>query len=112
MALLRRYWEGNLVTRFDGLFDQKRRSPQLPNTEQTEPPNIQTSKYSDAQASKHSDAQTSKLAKSKDPNYQRSTVYLPKGLHQRLKMAALQDGREISDIVEEMVDEWIKLRDT
>lgn len=37
-------------------------------------------------------------AKSKDPNYLRTTVYLPRTLHQRVKLAALQEGMEISDM--------------
>lgn len=51
------------------------------------------------------------LAKSKDPNYQRSTVYLPKEMHHRLKLAALQDGKEISGVIEELVKEWLEGRD-
>lgn len=72
---------------------------------------VQMSKRLGVQASEHLDAQASKLAKSKDPTYQRSTIYLPKDLHQRLKLAALQDGSEISEVIETLVADWLESRD-
>jgi hypothetical protein len=56
---------------------------------------------------KHSDVQTSK---SKDPNYQRTTLYLPKALHRQFKMAALNDDREMSEIMEELISKWLESR--
>lgn len=37
---------------------------------------------------------------------QRTTFYLPKSLHRRLKIADLEEDREISAIVEELVEGW------
>lgn len=78
------------------------------------------SKHSDAQTSEHSDIQTPEHsnvetpersdiqpAKGKDPNYQRTTVYLPKALHRRLRAAAIAEGREMSDIITTLVEDWL-----
>lgn len=43
------------------------------------------------------------LPKSKDPNFVRATVYLPKQMHRDLKSAAAQSGEEISELVEKSV---------
>jgi hypothetical protein len=56
---------------------------------------------------KHSDIQTSK---SKDPTYQRTTVYLPKATHRKLKSAAADEDREMSDIIEALVQQWLESR--
>ena len=69
-----------------------------------------TPQTSDAQTSKSSDVRKQKLSKSKDPEYQRTTIYLPKDLHRRLKAEAVVSDREISDIVETLVAEWLESR--
>ena len=60
--------------------------------------------------SKHSDTQTSKIAKSANPDYTRTTVYLPKKMHKLLKAIALDEEREMSSIVEELIETWISKR--
>jgi hypothetical protein len=52
----------------------------------------------------------SKKSKSSDPDYMRTTVYLPKKLHRRLKSAAADEDKEISEIVEELVTNWLASR--
>ena len=51
-----------------------------------------------------------KKAKGSDPDYIRTTVYLPKQLHRRLKAAALDEEREMSEIVEDLVSQWLESR--
>ena len=51
-----------------------------------------------------------KKAKGSDPDYVRTTVYLPKQLHRRLKAAALDEEREMSEIVEDLVSQWLESR--
>ena len=51
-------------------------------------------------------------SKSADPNYIRTTVYLPKFLHKLLKIAAIEEEREMSAIVEELVGNWLNARET
>ncbi|MEG3839054.1 CopG family transcriptional regulator [Microcoleus sp. herbarium14] len=48
------------------------------------------------------------LSKSKDPNFVRTTVYLPKQLHRQLKSAAAQSGREMSSLVEKSVAQYLQ----
>jgi hypothetical protein len=53
-------------------------------------------------------APTAALAKSKDPNFVRATVYLPKQMHRDLKSAAAQSGEEISELVEKSVAQYLQ----
>ena len=53
-------------------------------------------------------APTSALPKSKDPNFVRATVYLPKQMHRDLKSAAAQSGEEISELVEKSVAQYLQ----
>ncbi|MEG4058290.1 MULTISPECIES: CopG family transcriptional regulator [unclassified Microcoleus] len=48
------------------------------------------------------------LSKSKDPNFVRTTVYLPKLLHRQLKSAAAQSGQEMSELVEKSVAQYLQ----
>jgi hypothetical protein len=43
------------------------------------------------------------LAKSKNPNCQRTTLYLAKRLHRQFKAAAAAESKEMSDIMEELI---------
>lgn len=49
-----------------------------------------------------------KKAKSADPDYVRTTIYLPKTLHKKLKGAAIDRDQEMSEIVEQLVFEWLE----
>ena len=43
-----------------------------------------------------------------NPNYQQVTVYLPRALQDRVKIALIQEGRkEFSELVEKLLTEWI-----
>ncbi len=48
------------------------------------------------------------LSKSKDPNFVRTTVYLPKLLHRQLKSAAAQSGLEMSSLVEKSLVQYLQ----
>ena len=85
-------------SRFDGLFGAAKAAK---STDET----VENIKHSDVQAFKHSDVS---LSKSKDPDYQRTTVYLPKALHRKLRAAAIADDREMSDVIEELVQQWLE----
>jgi len=84
-------------SRFDGLFGAVKVTKS----------DAQTSEHLDIQVSESLDVQTSK---GKDPNYQRTTIYLPKPLHRQFKAAAATDGKEMSTIVEELVQLWLEER--
>ena len=73
---------------------------------------VQTSEHprqSNIGTSKHSNIQTSK-AKSSNPDYTRTTIYLPKKMHKKLKAIAVEEEREMSEIVEELLGEWLESR--
>ncbi len=78
-------------------------------------PDIQTSeKNKDVSntktpTSKRSDVQMSK-AKSANPDYVRTTIYIPKKMHKKLKAIAVEDEREMSEIMEELLDNWLKTK--
>ena len=43
-----------------------------------------------------------------NPDYQQVTVYLPRALQDRVKIALIQEGRkEFSELVEKLLTEWI-----
>lgn len=46
-------------------------------------------------------------AKSSSKDYQRTTVYLPRELHKRFKVAALNEGKEMSEVVTELIETWL-----
>jgi hypothetical protein len=86
-------------SRFDDFISAARAQPQTPTPET--PPEELTAPTTDP---------PSKKSKSSDPDYMRTTVYLPKKLHRRLKSAAADEEKEISEIVEELVANWLASR--
>jgi hypothetical protein len=75
------------MSRFDDLLKAKKLKPGEPDLEP---------------------APTAALPKSKDPNFVRATVYLPKQMHRDLKSAAAQSGQEISELVEKSVAQYLQ----
>ena len=59
----------------------------------------------DKSTSKHLNIQTSK-SKSTNPDYIRTTFYLPKKIHKQLKAIALEVETEMSSIVEDLLADW------
>lgn len=51
-------------------------------------------------------------SKSTDSDYVRTTVYLPKRLHKQLKATAADEEREMSEILEQLVEQWLKSRNS
>lgn len=88
-------------SRFDNLFGAVRAAKS-----NDEPSS--TSQHLDVQMSEHSDGS---IPKSKDPNYQRTTIYLPKTLHRQLRAAAIADEREMSDVIEKLIEEWLATKE-
>ena len=66
---------------------------------------VQTSNQSDSITSRQLDG---KLAKSTDPAYLKFTTYIRKQTHRSVKLAVLQQEREMSDLVEELLSEWLQ----
>lgn len=61
---------------------------------------------SDVQTAESLNISTSK-AKSSSKDYIRTTVYLTKDLHRRLKRGALDHEMEMSDIAEAAIEQWL-----
>ena len=55
-----------------------------------------------------SSQQTGKLAKSVDGNYLKFTTYIRKGTHRAVKLTLMAQDRELSDLVEELLSEWLQ----
>ncbi len=45
-----------------------------------------------------------------NPAYRQANAYLPKDLHQEVKVELLKEGKEYSVLVEELLTEWLKSR--
>lgn len=80
------------MSRFDELFKSRH-------------PNIQTSGHLDT----HKQF-VPQVSKSKNPDFIRTTVYLPKEIHRALKVAAAEEGQEMSDITSNLIQEWLESR--
>lgn len=79
-------------------------------TTSTSKPRNDSDLKSESQAEVHSahlNIQTSKIAKSANPDYMRTTVYLPKKMHKKLKAIAIEEEKEMSSIVEELISAWL-----
>ena len=51
---------------------------------------------------------TTRTAKRDDPEYQKFTVYVPKKTHRAAKALASIQSRELSDIVAELLRDWLR----
>lgn len=76
------------TSRFDDLIDAARSRQQRDNPQPIE-------------------AQPTTYSKSTNPEYTRTTIYLPKHLHRKLKAAAASQDRQMSDIMTELVEQWL-----
>lgn len=56
------------------------------------------------------DSLPTKKSKSTNPDYVRTTVYLPKVLHRQLKAAAATEEKEMSEVFEQLIEQWLKSR--
>lgn len=56
---------------------------------------------------KHKPKSQKPLPKSKDPNYSQIGLYLPKDLHQKMKIGAAITGLEMSAIAEAGIQMWL-----
>jgi Ribbon-helix-helix protein, copG family len=77
------------TSRFDDLIGAARSRQQRDNLEPTE-------------------EKSSAKSKSTDPDYTRTTIYLPKELHRKLKATAASEGRQMSDIMTELLEQWLQ----
>ncbi len=55
-------------------------------------------------------AEQPKVGMRRDPNYQQITAYLPKDLYYELKVALVQDRKQLSELFNELAEQWLKAR--
>lgn len=60
------------------------------------------------QTVKGEEGQAKVRGKSRREDYVGLKVYIPKELHRRLKLRAVEEEREISDIVEAALETWLE----
>ncbi len=53
---------------------------------------------------------TAQVGKRSDDNYRQVSAYIRKETHQQVKIALLQEEREFSELVEELLSGWLKAR--
>lgn len=72
--------------------------------------NIQQSKSLPAEGKRGPGRPTGKRT---NPNYGQVTAYIPKALHEDVKIALIKEGgKEFSTLVEELLSGWMKNRDS
>ena len=101
------------MTRFDKLFQTVKTQPQelepeleessVVTTAISEPESQQIAHTLKAEPKKISES----LAKSKDPNYVRTTIYISKDIHRLLKIATMDGDDDMSDVIESLVKTWL-----
>jgi hypothetical protein len=102
MAVLFNGWGGDHVmskkngSRFDTLFSEA-------GAARTDLSPSETEEVLEIEAKTPSSKQTTK---STDPDYTRATIYLPKEMHRKIKVAAIVEEREMSDIVAEAISRY------
>lgn len=91
-------------SKFDAVLGQRRTTPseQLPLAEST-----QTNETTQTVNKKRGRPP----GKRTNPGYQQVTVYIPRTLHDQVKIALIQEGRkEFSELVGELLAKWIEQR--
>jgi hypothetical protein len=83
-------------SRFDTLFSEA-------GAGQTDLPKSEAEDVLELGAKTPSSKQTTK---STDPDYTRTTIYLPKEMHRQIKVAAIVEEREMSDLIAEAVSQY------
>ena len=71
------------------------------------PSDVQTGEQPAIQTAGHSSIPVTGLAKSRDPRYVKFTTYIPKEMHLKAKSRLVSQGRELSDLVAELLDGWL-----
>lgn len=85
---------------FDALLSvRKQTSTQSP---------IETASPLDSYTARPLPVQSAKLAKSVDPAYLKFTTYVRKETHRAVKLKALYQNMEMSDLVEDLLSDWLK----
>jgi hypothetical protein len=70
---------------------------------------VRNEKHSGVQMSESPDVETLRRpAKSQNPNFVKLTAYVPRELHHATKVRLVQNGKELSQLVEELLSTWLE----
>lgn len=73
-----------------------------------EPRNIPQAEHEASTVPKPEDlVEAKKLSKNADPNYLRTTLYLHKDTHSRLKLTCMKRRIEMSEVIDTLVKQWL-----
>lgn len=64
--------------------------------------------HPDSQAPSRLGTQVTPTAKSQDPSYVKLTAYIPKHIHRAVKSRLVEQDKEISVLVNELLTEWLR----
>src|SRR5437879_1342607 len=82
---------------FDALVQARQKTAKHRDVGTSEQLNVQTAK----------ELPSSKLAKSTDASYLKFTTYIRKTTHRAVKVKLVEKDRELSDLVEELLSDWL-----
>jgi hypothetical protein len=89
-------------SKFNAILEQKRDGGE------EEKENLQQPLISPTEAKKSPGRPTGKRT---NPNYGQVTAYIPKSLHEDVKIALIKEGgKEFSTLVEELLSEWMRTK--
>jgi hypothetical protein len=95
------------MTRFDKLFQTVKTQPQELEPELEDSP-VVTTAISEPETQQIEPKKISEsLAKSKDPKYVRTTIYISKDIHRHLKIATMDGEDDMSAVIESLVKTWL-----
>lgn len=115
------------TNRFSGIFQASGRQPQVPESPEASQPQSpskpkakskrrkgrkgKAKKAAPKSRSEVSNAPPPAPAKSSNPDYQRTTIYIPKELHRQLKLKSAEKGLEMSDVFTSLLKQWLETPD-
>jgi hypothetical protein len=100
-------------TRFSGIADKRGRLPvePEPEVEQPEPPPAPAPAISVPPPAPAADkAKARQPGKKDNPDYVQVTVYLRKDIYKTARKLLIDDGRQVSELVDALVSSWITSR--
>lgn len=87
------------MSKFDSFFDAA-----------TPVPTEAASKTAKKKATAKASAPEKRMAKRDDPDYRQALAYIKSDTHRRVKVALAEDGREFSDLVDGLLNQWLERR--
>jgi hypothetical protein len=89
-------------SKFSAVLRQKREGKQFEDTEMGSEQSLITEKRKRGRP---------RSGKRSNPDYEQTTIYIQRNLHDQVRMTLIQEGRnDFSDLVEELLSRWVRTR--